>query len=60
MISYDNVKDALASKAFTFKDSHGKDRSKTNTYWTQKGRKLIYDVLKDRGILPLIERDDIA
>ncbi|MCT7740679.1 MAG: phage antirepressor Ant, partial [Lactobacillus crispatus] len=30
------------------------------TYWTQAGRKLIYDVLKDNDILPLIERDDIA
>lgn len=27
---------------------------------TEKGRKFIYDVLKDEGILPLIERDDIA
>lgn len=50
----------VASKAFTFQDHKGKDRSKTTTYWTQKGRKLIYDVLKDREILPLIERDDIA
>lgn len=50
----------VVSQAFTFKDHLGKDRSKTTTYWTQKGRKLIYDVLKDSDILPLIERDDIA
>lgn len=50
----------VVSQAFTFKDHLGKDRSKTTTYWTQKGRKLIYDVLKDNDILPLIERDDIA
>lgn len=50
----------VVSQAFTFKDHYGKDRSKTTTYWTQKGRKLIYDVLKDNNILPLIERDDIA
>lgn len=50
----------VVSQAFTFKDHYGKDRSKTTTYWTQKGRKLIYDVLKDNDILPLIERDDIA
>ena len=50
----------VVSQAFTFKDHLGKDRSKKTTYWTQKGRKLIYDVLKDNDILPLIERDDIA
>lgn len=50
----------VVSQAFTFKDHLGKDRSKTTTYWTQKGRKLIYDVLKDNDILPLIEREDIA
>lgn len=50
----------VTTKVFTFKDGKGRDRSKPATYWTQKGRKLIYDVLKDEGILPLIERDDIA
>lgn len=50
----------VTSKVFTFKDRNGRDRSKTNTYWTQKGRKLIYDVLREDNILPLIERDDIA
>lgn len=50
----------VTTKVFIFKDSKGRDRSKPATYWTQKGRKLIYDVLKDEDILPLIERDDIA
>lgn len=50
----------VASKAFTFQDHRGRDRSRTTTYWTQAGRKLIYDVLKENEILPLIERDDIA
>lgn len=50
----------VTTKAFTFKDHKGNDRSKPSTYWTQKGRKLIYDVLKENNILPLIERDDIA
>lgn len=50
----------VGSKPFTFKDKAGKDHSRLNTYWTQKGRKLIYDVLKESGTLPLIERDDIA
>ncbi|MCT2876201.1 phage antirepressor Ant [Lactobacillus delbrueckii] len=48
------------SKPFTFKDGKGHDRIKQSTCWTQKGRKLIYDVLKENGTLPLIERDDIA
>lgn len=50
----------VTSKLFTFKDKKGKDRSKATTYWTQKGRKLIYDILKEENVLPLIERDDIA
>jgi len=50
----------VTSKLFTYKDTKGRDRSKTTTYWTQKGRKLIYDVLRVDNILPLIERDDIA
>lgn len=48
------------TKTYPFKDSQGKSRSNPLTLWTQKGRKLIYDVLKEHGILPMIERDDIA
>lgn len=50
----------VTTKPFVFKDHTGRDRSKPQTYWTQKGRKLIYDILKEEGILPLIERDDIV
>ncbi|TSO25317.1 phage antirepressor KilAC domain-containing protein [Lactobacillus sp. LL6] len=44
----------------TYFDNHGEMHSRVATYWTQKGRKLIYDVLKEhKGILPLIEREDV-
>lgn len=34
------------------------DKSRVSTKWTQKGRLFIYGLLKQEGILPLIERDD--
>lgn len=36
------------------------DDSMPLTAWTQKGRRLIYDILKENDVLPLIEREDIA
>ncbi|AQR95521.1 phage antirepressor KilAC domain-containing protein [Clostridium saccharoperbutylacetonicum] len=32
---------------------------KNQTQWTQKGKEFIYNLLKEQGILPLIERDAI-
>lgn len=40
--------------------SDGSPRTKNHTYWTQKGRLFIYDLLKSQGILPLIERGATA
>ena len=48
------------TKLHTYTDKHGKDHAKPLTAWTQKGRRLIYDVLKVNDGLPLIEREDIA
>lgn len=46
------------SKTETYSGKDGQQHSKIHTYWTQKGRLFIYDLLKAEGIYPLIERED--
>ena len=43
------------TKTQTYNGSDGAVHTKVHTYWTQKGRLFIYDLLKTNGILPLIE-----
>ena len=45
------------TKTQTFNGNDGQPHTKVHTYWTQKGRLFIYDLLKSNGIVPLIERE---
>lgn len=44
------------TKTQTYNGNDGAIHTKVHTYWTQKGRLFIYDLLKSHGILPLMER----
>ena len=44
-----------SSKTQNYSRTDGSQGSKLHTYWTQKGRLFIYELLKQNDILPLIE-----
>lgn len=48
-----------STKTQTFNGVDGQQHTKVHTYWTQKGRLFIYDLLKANGLLPLIEQDAV-
>lgn len=47
-----------STKTHAYLSGDGSAHTKVHTYWTQKGRLFIYDLLKKDGILPLIEKDE--
>ena len=47
----------VKSKTFAVSDENGNPNAKLHTCWTQKGRLFIYELLKDYGILPLMEQN---
>ena len=50
----------LKAKTHNYADGNGVQHSKEHAYWTQKGRLFLYDLLKQEGILPLIDSEYVA
>lgn len=51
-------KDWTQTKTYEYKDSKGNGRCNTHTYWTQKGRLGLYELLRENKVLPKIERGE--
>lgn len=46
-----------STKTHSYLGSNGEQHTKVHTYWTQKGRLFIYELMKSDGILPQIEME---
>lgn len=49
-----------STKTHTVNGNDGLQHSKVHTYWTQKGRLYIYNLLKECGYLPICEKEAIT
>ena len=49
-----------STKTHSFPGNDGTIHTKIHTYWTQQGRLFIYGLLKENGILPIMEREVIG
>jgi len=49
-------KGLTCTKTHSYPGNDGATHSRVHTYWTQKGRIFIYELLKAQGVLPLIEQ----
>lgn len=45
------------TKTQNYIKADGEQGTRTHMYWTQKGRVFLYYLLKEQGILPMMERD---
>lgn len=48
------------SETVDIEHADGRSDVVMNTKWTQKGRLFLYELLKANGVLPVIEREDVA
>ena len=48
------------SRTFTFDRSDGRQDAKTQTYWTQKGRLWLNEILNRRGIYAIMDRGAVS
>lgn len=46
-----------STKTHSYADADGEMHTKVHTYWTQKGRLFIYELMKVDGVMPIIEQE---